>query len=66
MDWLCPICALKRFKYGEDCPTWKTTCENRDKAHATGEWYLREQGQVEAKAVGIAAISDEDKPDGES
>lgn len=59
--WLCVICSLERHAFGQPCPTWQTTCENRERAHITGRWYLGQPlDSSQQLAIGIAAISDED------
>ena len=58
--WLCPICALVRFPFGLPCPTWETTCENREQAHITGQMYIDgQQADTERTGIGISQISDE-------
>lgn len=62
--WLCVICSLERHAFGQPCPTWQTTCKNRNRAHITGRWYLGQpldsSQQLAAVSIGIGAISDED------
>lgn len=45
--WECPTCSLKRFPYGEPCPTWQTTCIHRENAHITGSWYITDMKRNE-------------------
>lgn len=59
-QWLCPICGLCEFKYGEGCPQWaKDQCENAQYAHSTGRWFNREREVKESKGLGISEISGE-------
>lgn len=67
--WDCVICGLERHVHGQPCPTWQTTCKNRERAHITGRWYLKKpldwhplnMRELAAISIGIGAISDEDK-----
>lgn len=67
--WNCPICGeLERLPYGKNCPNWDTHCPNWEKAHVTGEVYLKARFQVkqqtkphDVKGVGISEIADGEK-----
>lgn len=73
--WGCPTCNLKRFPYGEACPTWATSCINMETPNINGEIYKRrlkpadwqplEMDELAAisadsgKGIGISEIADE-------
>ncbi len=59
-DWLCPICSMRTFPYGQGCPLWeKDQCPDAAHAHLTGQWYNKNRELKEAETIGIGAIADE-------
>ncbi|MEO0597594.1 MAG: hypothetical protein AAF126_15910 [Chloroflexota bacterium] len=59
-QWLCPLCAVKRIKYGTSCNE-HPDCGNQ--LNINGRWYAENAGSKDAKGIGISEIANKDTGD---